>query len=191
MALKQTVAPAALPVEVVEAKLHLRVIGTDEDTLIMAMLGAATQLAEQATGRALMLQTWQLSLDNFPTAFELTRVPAQSVSSIVYTDSTGADQTVLAGNYTLDNADDFGTALVLPAYSKSWPAARCQANAVRLTFVAGYANAAAVPESIKSWIKLCVGAMYENRESEVVGNGSVMSLGFADRLLDRYKVWSL
>jgi len=30
--------------------------------------------------------------------------------------------------------------------------------------------------------------MYENRESEVVDRGSVLSLGFADRLLDRYRV---
>ena len=71
--------------------------------------------------------------------------------------------------------------------SIAWPAAREQINAVALRYVAGYATAAAVPESIKSWVKLQVGAMYENRQAE--GSVQTYALGFADRLLDRYKVW--
>jgi hypothetical protein len=68
-----------------------------------------------------------------------------------------------------------------------WPGTRSQAAAVALRYVAGYASAAAVPESIKSWIKLQVGAMYENRQAE--GARQSYALGFADRLLDRYRVW--
>lgn len=191
MTLKLITPATTLPVSLAEAKAHLRVDAADDDTLISAMLGAATQMAEQATGRALMPQTWLLSLDGFADVLELTRVPVASVTSVVYDDASGTPQTLANSNYTLSNADDFGIARLTCAYSKSWPATRAQVNAVRVTYVAGYADAASVPESIKSWIKLAIGSMFENRQSEVIERGAVLSLGFADRLLDRYKVWAL
>lgn len=187
MALKLITAATALAVSLAEAKLHLRVDTADEDTLITAFITAATESAEQATGRAIMPQTWELTLDAFPDAFELTRVPAASITSIRYWDTTGTQQTLGTALYTLDNADDFGSAYAVPAVGNAWPAAREQINAVALRYVAGYDTAAAVPESIKSWVKLQVGAMYENRQAE--GSVQTYALGFADRLLDRYKVW--
>lgn len=191
MALKLITAAAGLAVTLVEAKAHLRVDVADDDTLITAMIMAAAELAEQQTGRALMTQTWELTLDAFPDALELTRTPVQSVTSVIYADAAGVDQTLAGSAYSLDLADDNGHAYVVPAYGTDWPATRDQVNAVRVRYVAGYASAAAVPESIKSWIKLAVGSMYTNRESVVVGSGAVLSLGFADRLLDRYKVWAV
>jgi len=188
MALKLITAAAALAVSLVEAKAHLRVTVADDDTLITALITAATETAEQMTGRAIMPQTWELALDAFPDAFELTRTPVASVTSLKYTDSAGVLTTLDAVTYTLDAAHDFGPASVVPAYGLAWPAARDQINAVALRFVAGYASAAAVPEPIKAWIKLQVGAMYENREAETTGQ--THALGFADGLLSRYKVYA-
>ena len=189
MALKLITPATELAVSLADVKAHLRVDTTDEDTLITAYITAAAELAEQATGRALMPQTWELTLDAFPEAFELTRVPAASITSLKYYDTTGVQQTMSALTYTLDNADDFGPAFVVPAYNGTWPDSRDQINAVALRYVAGYATAAAVPDSIKAWLKLQVGAMYENRQAE--GTVQTYALGFADRLLDRYKVWKL
>ena len=190
MALKLITAATVLAVTLAEAKAHLRVDGADEDTLITALIGAATQAAEQITGRALMAQTWELTLDAFPAAVELTRVPVQSITSVSYADSTGAATVLSPLLYALDNADDFGWAYVVPVYAGAWPATRDEINAVKLRYVAGYADAASVPAAVKSWILLAVGTLYESRESETVGNGSAISLGFADRLLDRYRVYS-
>lgn len=190
MALKLITAATALAVSLVEAKAHLRIDVSDDDTLLTAMITAATEAAEQATGRAIMPQTWELTLDAFPESLELTRVPVASITSVTYVDLDGTDQTLSALLYSLDNADDFGPAYVVPAYGTEWPETRDEINAVQVRYAAGYADAAAVPESIKSWIKLQVGAMYENRESETVGVGKPIALGFADRLLDRYKVWA-
>lgn len=188
MALKLITAATVLAVSLIEAKAHLRVDVSDDDALITAMITTATEAAEQITGRAIMLQTWELTLDAFEDMLELTRVPVASVTSLIYTDIDGASQTYSSGAYVLSNYDDFGPAYVVPAYNTEWPATRDQINAVKVRYVAGYANAAAVPESIKSWIKLQVGAMYENREAET--ERQTYQLGFADRLLDRYKVWS-
>lgn len=189
MALKLITPPTTLAVSLAEAKLHLRVDGSDDDTLITACIIAATEYAEQATGRAIMPQTWEHTLYNFPVAFQLTRIPVASVTSIKYYDQDGVQQTLGTARYTLNNADDFGPAYVLPVYGDTWPATRCQTNAVAVRYLAGWPDAASVPDSIKAWIKLQVGAMYENREAE--GAVQTYTLGFADRLLDRYKVWSL
>lgn len=189
MALKLITAASELAVSLADAKLHLRVDVSDDDSLITSMITSATEMAETATGRAIMPQTWELTLDAFPDALEITRVPAVSVTTLKYWDATGTQQTLSNAFYTLDNADEFGPAYVVPVYNGSWPDTRDQINAVALRYLAGYADAASVPESIKSWIKLMVGAMYENRESE--GAMQTHKLGFADRLLDRYKVWQL
>lgn len=191
MSLKLITAASGLAVTLAEAKLHLRVTSSAEDLSITSAIMEATDLAEQMTGRAIMSQTWELSLDAFPAFFKLTRVPVQSITSLTYIDILGAQQTLSAGGYTLDNADDFGLAFVIPSYGLQWPAARLQPNAVKVRYQAGYVDAASVPYSIKAWIKLMVGALHENREAETVGLGGAISLGFSDRLLDRYKVWEL
>jgi hypothetical protein len=49
-----------------------------------------------------------------------------------------------------------------------------------------------VPEPIKQWIRLQVGSLYENRESWTVGRTAVMNENaFVDRLLDRYRVFTV
>lgn len=186
MALKLITAATALAVSLAEAKLHLRVDANDEDALITAMITAATEMAEQKMTRCVMPQTWELTLDAFPSAFELTRLPVASVTSVKYVDDGGTQQTLGSSLYTLDNANDFGPAYVVPAYATAWPASRGQANAVALRYVAGYADAASVPDGIKSWIKLQVTAMFENRSS--TDSKQTHQLGFADRLLDRHVV---
>ena len=145
MALKLITASTALAVTLAEAKAHLRVDSSDEDTLITAMITSATETAEQITGRAIMPQTWELTLDAFPDALELTRVPAVSVTSIKYFDVAGVQQTLASNAYALDAADDFGFAYIVPAYDTGWPVTRDQINAVAVQYVAGYANAAGVP----------------------------------------------
>ena len=189
MALKLITAASALAVSLADAKLHLRVDASDEDTLITAMITAATGMAQQKTNRAVMPQTWELTLDAFPSAFELTRLPAASVTSLKYVDENGTQQTLGSSLYTLDNASDYSPAYVVPAYATAWPASRGQANAVALRYVAGYADAASVPDDIKSWIKMQVTAMFENRSA--TDSKQSHALGFADRLLDPYVVYQL
>jgi uncharacterized phiE125 gp8 family phage protein len=191
MALKLFAAAGTQPVTLAEAKAHLRVDTTDEDALITAFIVAATEMAEQHTGRALMTQTWDMTLDKFPDALELTRTPVQTITSVTYYDTAGALQTLAAPGYVLDAADGDDYAHITPAYGSEWPATRDQVNAVSVRYVAGYANAAAVPESIKAWIKLQVSALFENREAESYSARAVsttVKMSFVDALLDRYVV---
>ena len=193
MALKLITAATTYPVTLAEAKLHCRVDIADDDTLITALITAATEMAEQKTGRAIITQTLELTLDAFPEAFELTRVPVQSITSVKYYDTTGTQQTLSDTLYALDAADDFGFAHISPVYGGTWPTTRDQINAVAVRYVAGYADAASVPQSIKNWILLMVSTMYENRETEAYSSRAVsttVQMQFVDRLLDRYVVFS-
>jgi len=187
MSLKRITAPTTHPLTLAQVKEHLRVDVDDEDTLIAALLDAAIESAEHATSRALMPQTWELALDAFPAAFELTRVPVSSIVSLKYVDTTGSLIQLASNAYVLDNASDHSFAYVVPAYGTTWPETLDQVNAVTLRYTAGYDSAALVPDSVKAWIKLQVGAMYANREAE--GTVQTYALGFSDRLLDRAKVW--
>lgn len=61
--------PAIEPITLSEAKTHLRVDFTDDDTLITTLIIVARQAVEEFLGRALITQTWQVFYDRFPDFF--------------------------------------------------------------------------------------------------------------------------
>lgn len=186
MGLKLITGPTSEPVTTDEAKVHLRVVGTDDDAYIAALIAAARQAAEQATGRALMAQTWEASFDRFEYAMTLPRPPIVSVESVKYLDAAGALQTLDPSQYELNDYKE--PARIIRPYVVIWPATQQHENAVVIRYVAGYANAAAVPQEIKSWMLLRIGMLYANRESVVDGMRTA-ELPFIDRLLDSAKVY--
>lgn len=188
MGLKLITAPATEPLTLAEAKLHLRVDASDEDSYITALIQAAREFAEHITERAFVTQTWELALDAFPAAeLKLPKPPLASIVSIKYDDTAGTEQTIGSSFYVADLYSTPGW--VLPAYATSWPATRDQANAVRVRYSCGYGAAAAVPQGIKNWILLRVGSLYAIREEMVPGRA--LQPAFVDRLLDAYRVWDL
>jgi len=204
MPLQLVTPPAAEPVSLAEAKLHLRVDFPDEDALIASLIAAARQAAETITGRQLVTARWKLVLDSFPGpslmgvpaglsfslpghAILLPKCPVQSVAAIEYLDMASVVQIMPPAEYTVDAACE--PARVTPVFGRIWPIALPQIGAVTVTFDAGYGTAASVPEGIKSWIKLRVGSLYAHREEvAVLSRGKIEPLPFIDGLLDPYKV---
>lgn len=182
-------APAAEPVTLTEAKAHLYVTHTDDDTLIAAYISAARDDAEHRLGRLLIDQTWELSLGAFPSVIVMP-VPIASVTSIKYIDTDGVEQTLDPATYQVDTAALPG--VVAPAYGAAWPSTRDQYNAVKVRYTAGYgADSTTVPATIRAWILLRIGSLYENRESAVSGQPITQApRDFSDALLDRYKVYA-
>lgn len=159
MGTKLVTAPAAEPISASEAKAHLRVTHSNDDTLISALITAARLYCEAYTHRALVTQTWDWFLDAFPCGeIDVPYPLLQSITWVKYTDPDGVLQTLDAALYQVTlNAEP---ARLAPAYGQAWPVARTQIDAVNVRFVAGYGNAAAVPEIIKVAIKLYVEAQY-------------------------------
>lgn len=187
MALKLITGPTVEPLTLAEAKLHLRVDGSDEDALITPLITAARRMAEQRSGRALCSQTWELALDAFPaSAIALPLPPSQSITSIKYLDPAGAEQTLASDQYALDN---YGSQhWVLPAQDVTWPDTLDAANAVKVRFVAGYGAAADVPADIRAWLLLAIGTLYARRETVVDGQAAELPGGFWQSLLDPYRI---
>lgn len=178
MSLTLVTAPAAEPIDLAEAKLHLRVDHTDDDTLIDGLIVAARQYAEMVTRRALVTQTWDWKMDAYPASpFLVPLPPLQSVTSITYTDTNGSAQSWATTEYDVDapagDFADFGR--IALGYGVSYPSTRGELNAVTIRFVAGYGLAAAVPQQIKQAMYLLIGHLYENRETVIVtGRGELI-----------------
>lgn len=194
MTLKLITAPATEPVTLAEAKLHLRIEGsiTDEDDLVTALIKAAREDAEHQLGRALVAQTWERVLDCFPAAeIELGWPPVIAISSVTYIDAAGDSQTLASTGYSLDT--DTAPGWLLPAYGTVWPATLDTAGAVRVRFTAGFGSTASdVPSTIKAWMLVRVGTLYQHRSQVAAGvNLTAMPGAFVDRLLDRYRVWGV
>lgn len=171
MILKRTVAPAIEPVTLAETKAHLRVDTSDDDALITALITAAREYVEGASRRALITQTWRYSLDSWPEGdeIELPKPPLQSVSSVKYYADDGTEYTLSTFAYIVDTDSEPGR--IALAYGESWPSLTLYpAGAIRITYVAGYGDAAsAVPQHLRQAILMLVAHWYENRETTTIG----------------------
>jgi uncharacterized phiE125 gp8 family phage protein len=193
-----TAAPQAEPISLAEARLHLRIDddNTADDALIQVLITAAREQAEHETGRRMITQTREMTLDAFPAGGESIQlhadcVKAQSIESITYLDTAGVWQTFNAASYALDPHTLPG--YVFEAAGAAWPAGVSDsANAVRIKVVCGYGNAGSdVPQALRQWMLLQIGAMYAQRETFALGVPVAELPGrFVDRLLDPYRVYS-
>jgi len=188
MSLVLNTAPAIEPISTADAKTHLRIDTSDDDAYIDAIVKAARVYAENFLRRALITQTWDLYLDAFPSVgISMPKAPIQSVSAITYVDTDGVTQTLASSVYTVDAYADPGK--IILAYQQSFPSTRAVANAVKITFIAGYGSAVSdIPEQIIQGMKLLIGHLYENREQVIVGT-SVSDLPMTiETLLRAYQV---
>lgn len=169
------------------ARLHLR-LDTEgsppshpDDALVTALITAARESAEAYTGAAIVRQNYTLALDEFPSgAIALGTWPINSITSITYKDGNNVSQTVSASDYMLDNFAKPGQAALQP--NKSWPATAAVANAVTVTFNAGYTtgdspNPYPLPRSIEQAMLLTIGHLYENREAVTLDKKAELPMG--------------
>lgn len=174
MSLIRTVEPEEEPVSLTEAKRNSRVEITEDDDDITDTISEARNELEEATARAFITQTWELTLDRFPyphcddacrpnsREILLKVCPVQSVTDIVYTDPAGDEQTLSTDIYNVDVKSEPARITLKPG--QTWPTTIVAANAVTITFVAGYGDAAAaVPRIVKRAIKMRVQHWYSYR----------------------------
>ena len=99
----------------------------------------------------------------------LPKPPLIAVSSITYVDACGLTQTLDPSLY-LVHAGGITQGVIAPAYGKIFPPTRCQLDAVKVTYTAGYGPASAVPQGIVQAILLCIGHWYEHRTAVAEGS---------------------
>lgn len=149
-AARLVVPPRAEPMDVEEARKHLRMTEddpTDENDLINAWIADARGVTEDFLGRQLVLATWEMVIDCFPggDVIRLPYPPLRELVSITYTAEDGTSDTMAISDLVVDLVGEPGR-LVLKA-NKSWPSTTLQAaNGVAIRFKAGHA----VPFSVDS-----------------------------------------
>ena len=188
MALRLITAPTAEPLDIeLDVKPHLRVDFSDDDGYIQSLLTAVREHVEVTElSSALMTQTWELVLDDWPRLpLVFPKPPLQSVTSIKYTDIDGAESIFSSAAYQVD-ADSWPGRLVLKI-GQSWPTVTLrEIGGVVIRFVAGYGGAIEdVPAPIRQAMQLIISDLYENRENSPVITGTIMPvvLPFAARQL--------
>ena len=171
------------PLTVAEAQTHLRVDG--DDTYLTMLIAAARTQCEAFTCRTMVATTYEQFFDDFTTeSFTLYWGPVSSVASIQYYDEDNALQTFASGNYHVDAVMD--RARIVLDDDADWPEVYDKPNAVKITYTAGYANAAAVPAQLKYAMLLMIGEMYERRENHVKNLPTAV-----EHLMHPYKLHSM
>lgn len=179
--------PTSEPITLDALKLHLRITGSAEDTLLQELLAACRREVEEVTGRALVTQTWELALDGWPRAFcELPRGPLQSITSVTY---YGADQTL----HTLAADQYHAVTQTTPGWFEWAPGVSAPTLSVDrvlrvfVRYVAGYA-VGEVPAPLVQAILLLCGHLYEHREAVVTGTIAVALPWAVEALIGPYRL---
>jgi uncharacterized phiE125 gp8 family phage protein len=191
MSIQVVTPPAVEVVTLSEAKSHLRVPHNADDAYITRTIIAAREQCEHELNRAIGEQSMLLLLDEFPTnvygideAIELPITPVVGIDAVRYYDDAGVLTVVDPSNYAVDTGQ--APAWLLAANDFAWPVTDDRANAVQIEYTAGWAPVAC-PASIKQWMLMMIGSMYENRE-QTSSAAAAATLGFVARMIDRYRV---
>ncbi len=180
--LTRQTAPAVEPVTLSEAKAHLRVDTSDDDTYIGTLITAAREWVEQYLDRTLIHTQWVLRFDKFPPSgiepVELPRPPmvtsgTATAVAVTFTSEAGTTSTYSTAEYRVDRSATPGA--ILPIYGTTWTPHRQDDNAISVTWWAGYgASGSSVPAAIRHAMLMLIGTWYERRAAaDNVGGGEV------------------
>ena len=183
--LTRQTAPAVEPVTLAEAKAHLRVDTSDDDTYIGTLITAAREWCEQYLDRTLVHTQWVMRFDRFPDSgiepVELPRPPmvvsgTATAVTVTFTQEAGPTSTYSTAEYRVDRNATPGA--ILPIYGSTWTPHRQDDNAISVTWWAGYgATGSSVPAAIRHAMLMLIGTWYERRASADNAGGSEVPFG--------------
>jgi uncharacterized phiE125 gp8 family phage protein len=188
MSLVMTSGPALEPVSLAEAKAHLRIDGTAEDSLIQSLVITSRLHIEAALGLALIRQSWTLFLDRWPRSSRII-MPLRPISDVDHVrvwDAAGTSQLLDPATFILDGQ---GLPPRLAAISgQALPEPGRAVNGIEIAFIAGYGPAAAdVPSPIRHALLLLVAHWHEHREPVEIGAGVNAVPAMVSELLMPYR----
>lgn len=158
-----------LPVTLEEAKTHLRVLNSDLDEEIAALLEAATEYCETAIGRSLRVShTLTQSYDGWPCGLvRFDRHPVTAISHVKYYDADDVLTTVDSSNYRLHLSSEAAAVLEFDL-DFTRPTLSVREDAVIVTYTAGYESLDDVPARAKAAVKLKLAELFGNLEERQV-----------------------
>lgn len=161
---KVTTEPAVEPITVEELKMFARIDGAYEDTFLQSIIVSIRQATEQYLGRALITQTYTMTMDYWPSyVIKFPRAPLISVESIAVVAEDGTETEYDSDNYYLNLIAQPGQLIIKDSSTIPTIVDRDYA-AYKIIFKAGYGTIRTdVPEAIREGIKTWATFIYENR----------------------------
>jgi uncharacterized phiE125 gp8 family phage protein len=184
MAATLLVAPAAEPLSVADAKAFLRVEHGDDDSVIAALIAAARSQVEALTRRALIEQSWRLTLDRWPAdgRIRLRMAPLRSVIAARVFDAAGVSSPLNTASFAIDA----GGGIVAPRSALPSPG---RAGGIEIDLQLGYGPAPSdVPELLRHAVRSLVAHWYENRGLSAIGQSVSLLPGSVGAMIAGYRV---
>jgi uncharacterized phiE125 gp8 family phage protein len=176
-----TAAPAVEVLTLGDAKAHLRLDGSDEDDLVLALIRVAREHLERTTGLCLITRTMRLFLDSISEdgMIRIARGPVQTIESVtVYDEAGAADAVSLAGAVLDRNARPARLALATP------PRPGRAVNGIEVDFTAGFGDTPNdVPDGLKRAMLTHVAQMFSCRGVVETGDQPALIPPGYDRLV--------
>lgn len=184
----RTAQPAVEPISLDEAVRHLQLAAGDDNAYVQALIGVARDVAERATGRAMLTQSWTASMADWPAGgtVPLTVAPLASVASVQYYAEGETELTTLdASNYVVAT----GTSPAMVVFNEDFdaPSLAARPDAVRINFVAGSTTSSAIDPSLKHAVRILLRHYYDNPEAAASGSFSELPFGLR-HLLESHRV---
>lgn len=185
------ITPSVLtPVTLTEAKAHLKVTDSNEDTLIQTYLNAAIKRCENYRQSNIMSAAYELYASGFDQLMNLQKNPVTAINSIKYFDEDNAEQTLASSNYRLLDFRvpcrlEFDSGFTAPSLAdREYP--------VVVNFQAGYTYGASGEYAVIKHVILAeLGTYNELRQMEMAGMGlaNVQMKEVSMQLLDAESMW--
>lgn len=187
--IKRTTDSSSEPVSVAEAKEHLRVTHSDDDTYIGNLITASRQSLEITTHRALGSgQTYEVGYKYFPTTYHrlvIPNPPVVSITSVKYYNDQNVLTTVSDSEYVFENQGS-GVAYISMKDGFGYPTvSKERVDPVVVTFDCGYT---ALPKPLHQAILLLVAHYYDTREPVAYGAVPIKVQRTVDFLASQYKL---
>lgn len=180
--------PTVEPITLAEAKAHLRVDASGEDSLIQSLIMASRLHIEAALDLALITQSWRHQRDVWPPSrvLILPLRPIQSLTAVTLHDDDATSRTLDVGDFVVDGHAN--PARLVWRGNGAVPAAGIIANGIEIDIVAGYGDAATdVPQPIRQALLLLIAHWYENREPVEIGATATTIPASVSELLMPYR----
>lgn len=164
---------------------------TTADPELTAILKSAREHVEDWTRRALLTQTWDYYLDEWPEgdAIILPFGNLASVTSVKYKDDDGTETTMVVTTDYIVEANGEGHGRIVLPYGVTWPSFTAYpSNPITIRFVCGWTTAALVPYKIKAAVKMICADLHEMRGEPTIGQ-SVVENKTVERLLASARLW--
>jgi uncharacterized phiE125 gp8 family phage protein len=179
----RTTGPASEPLTLDEAVRHLQLSVNGDNTYINSLIAVARDVAENATGQALLTSTWLAVCNDWPNSSGTLSIAVSPVTSITsvryYAEGSATLTTVSSSLYTVST--NVTPAVITFSDDFTYPELANRPDAVQVVFVAGNATAATIAPGLKHALRILVRHYYDH--PELIASGAYDELPFGLRHL--------